>query len=94
MKLIDIDKVEVIEDHIHYIRVYDGSAIFMDKKSAIFRHSIQFTVEHKPLGAPVIKVKFIDHPHIPVVNILQKVKEKIIEMEKNGILAASRKKRK
>lgn len=88
MQLIDIDKIEEIGSHVHYLKSYTGSAILMDKHSKLFRFSINFSIEHKPVGEPSIKVSFLEHPHLPVIGIIKKVKEKILEMIKNGAIAS------
>jgi len=87
MKLIDIDKLVVIDNHIHYLKVYRGSVILMDKSSKIYRFNIQFSIEYKPIGNPDIAVKFLDHPHFPITGIMKKVKKRIQELDDKGILS-------
>ena len=94
MQLIDIDKIEEIGSHVHYLNSYKGSVILMDKHSKIFRFSINFSIEYRPLGEPAIRVAFLEHPHLPVIGIIKKVKEKILEMIKNGAMASLHKKNK
>ncbi len=94
MQLIDIDKIEEIGSHVHYLNSYKGSVILMDKHSKLFRFNINFSIEHKPLGEPVIKVAFLEHPHLPVIGIIKKVKERILEMIKNGDIASLHKNKK
>ncbi len=89
MKLIDIDKIEEIETHIHYIKSYKGSVILMDRHSKMFRCNVNFSFEHRPMGDPVIKVSFLEHPHIPVIVLIKQVKEKLLEMNKKGIILTS-----
>jgi len=93
MQLVDIDKIEEVGSHVHYLKSYKGSVILMDKHSKVFRFSINFSIEHKPVGEPLIKVAFLEHPHLPVIGILKKVKEKILEMVKNGVIASLNKKK-
>ena len=92
MKLIDIDKIESIENHVHYIKIYKASAILMDKKAILSRYNIEFSLEYKPLEGPSIKVKFKEHPHFPLISIMKEVKNKIIELEKAGKLSQVHKK--
>jgi|GEM_PF-1305399 len=87
MKLIDVDKLKVIDNHIHYIKIYQASAILMDNASSIFRFKIEFSIEYKPIGDPEIKIKFIDHPHFPITNLIPKIKTKIYDLDKKGILS-------
>ena len=93
MQLIDIDKIEEIASHVHYLKSYKGSVILMDRHSKIFRFNINFSIEHKPLGEPFIKVAFLEHPHLPVIGILKKIRERILEMIKNGVIASLHKKK-
>ena len=94
MKLIDIDKIEEQKSHIHYIKEYKASAIIMDKKATLSRFNIQFSIEYRPLGSPVINVKFIEQPHFSTNELIENVKIKINEMEKNGALNAEHRKKK
>jgi hypothetical protein len=88
LKFIDIDRLEVIENHIHYIKTYKGSAIFIGNDSKTCRFGIDFSIEHKPVGLPDIKIKFSEHPHFPIADLIKKVKEKIIDMDKKGIFSS------
>ena len=86
MKVIDIDKIEEIETQVHYIKSYNGSVILMDRHSKIFRFNVNFSFEHRPIGDPIIKVNFLEHPHIPVIGLISKVKDKLLEKSRNGII--------
>ena len=88
MNLIDIDRLKVIENHIHYIKMYEGSAVLIDLKSKVFRFNIKFTIEHRPVGTPIVKVNFLEHPHFPVIDLVKKVKKKVYEMDDKGVLSA------
>lgn len=94
MKLIDIDKIEEQKSHIHYIKEYKASAILMDKKAALSRLNIQFSIEYRPLGSPVVNVKFAEQPHFSTNELIENVKIKINEMEKSGSLNAEHRKKK
>ena len=86
MTVIDIDKIEEIETQVHYIKSYNGSVILMDRHSKIFRFNVNFSFEHRPIGDPVIKVNFLEHPHFPVIGLEARVKTKLLEKSKNGII--------
>ncbi len=90
MKLIDVDNIEAIKSDIHYIKIYKGSAVLMDDSLKIFRFNIEFTIEHKPIGEPLIKIKFIEHPHFTITDLIQKMKKKIFEMDSKGALLQTR----
>ncbi len=88
MKLIDVDKLEVIDSHIHYIKIYKGSAIFLDNRANICRFEVKFSIEYKPIGDPEIKIQFIDKPDfMQDASVLDKVKRKITELDDKGVLS-------
>ncbi|MBN2544375.1 MAG: hypothetical protein JXB50_01175 [Spirochaetes bacterium] len=87
MKIIDIDNIQPIDSHVHYIKSYKGRAVLMDLKSKIFRYEIEFSIEHNPIEPPKIKVNFKEHPHFPVLTLITKIKHKICEMDEKGIFA-------
>ncbi|HOV13843.1 MAG TPA: hypothetical protein PK771_06130 [Spirochaetota bacterium] len=92
MKLIDIDRLKLIENHIHYIKEYEGSCVLMDKMAKIARNDIKFSIEYKPMGAPDIKVNFLGDVAFPVDALIPKVKERIQKMDHDGTLANLHKK--
>jgi hypothetical protein len=92
MKLIDIDRLKIEENHVHYIKSYFGCAILMDKTHKILRNELKFSIEYKPMGEPDIKINFINQPDFPIDELMPKLKEKIQKMDDAGILAALHKK--
>lgn len=92
MRLIDIDRLKLIENHIHYIKEYEGSAVLMDKMAKIVRNDIKFSLEYKPMGEPEIKVNFLNTPSFSIDPLIPKIKEKIYKMDQDGILANLHKK--
>lgn len=88
MKVIDIDRLKIEENHIHYIKCYFGCAILMDKFHKIKRNDLKFSIEYKPMGDPDIKIDFLTPPDFPVADIIPKLKEKIQKMDNDGILSA------
>jgi hypothetical protein len=87
MKLIDIDRLKMIESHIHYRKLYEASAVLMDKSARIKRTDIKFSVEYKPVGDPDIKVEFVNQPDFPAESVIPKIIDKISVMDSSGILA-------
>jgi hypothetical protein len=88
MKLIDVDKIKAMESHIHYIKIYQGSAIFLDNNAKICRHDIKFSIEYKPIGEPDIKIHFLDKSEFHSNDtIMEKIKKKISELDNKGILS-------
>jgi hypothetical protein len=92
MKLIDIDRLKIEENHVHYIKSYFGCAILMDKSHNIRRNELKFSIEYKPLGDPEIKIDFLTQPDFPITELMPKLKEKIQKMDNEGILSALHKK--
>jgi hypothetical protein len=86
MKLIDIDQIQELDTHIHYIKSYKGSVILMDRHSKMFRFNVNFSFEHRPMGDPIIKINFLEHPHFPVIGLIKEVRAKLLEKNRNGII--------
>lgn len=86
MKLIDIDRVKVINEHIHYRKEYEGSALLMDNNAIISRYKIKFSFEHSAIGKPKIFVEFIEQPNYPIIKLIDKLKDKIKQMDSKGEL--------
>ena len=85
MKLIDIDRLKIIENHIHYIKEYEGSAVLMDNLMKIKRSDIKFSIEYKPVGDHDIKLFFNDSALLEP--LVPKIKEKITKLDHDGILS-------
>lgn len=88
MKVIDIDRLKLIDNHIHYIKEYEGSVIIMDKMMKIRRSNIKFSIEYKPVGPHEIKINYFEAGDLPQDTILPKIKERINKLDKDGTLAA------
>jgi hypothetical protein len=88
MTIIDIDRLEIMESHIHYLKEYKGSLVFMDKKHSIHRSKIEFSIEYKALQDPTITVTFTDELPFPVDQLVPKIEKKIRDLDGRGTLAA------
>ncbi len=89
MRVIDIDQINNIENHIHYIKEYEGRLVLMDKMARIIRNPIKFSIEYKPMGAPDIKINLPENSLITETDpILSKVIEKIHKLDTDGTLSA------
>ncbi|MCG8572727.1 MAG: hypothetical protein MJB14_21555 [Spirochaetes bacterium] len=88
MRLIDIDRLEMVDDHIHYRKRYEASIILMDNKHQIKRNAISFSIEYRPVGDPLIDIKFINADNIMMDKLIPKVKQKITQLDHDGVLAA------
>ena len=87
MRLIDIDNLKMVDDHIHYRKEYEARAVLMDNTHKIQRNPIKFSIEYRPIGAPLIDVKFTESNNNAVDKLLPKIKEKISKLDHDGILA-------
>ncbi|HOJ63874.1 MAG TPA: hypothetical protein PLE45_05585 [Spirochaetota bacterium] len=88
MRVIDIDRLKLIDNHIHYIKEYEGSVILMDNKMQIKRSGIKFSIEYKPIGPHEIKIHYLEDNNLPRDIIFPKIKERIVKLDKDGVLAA------
>ncbi len=89
MRVIDIDQLVHIENHIHYIKEYKGSLILMDKTAKIVRNPIKFSIEYKPMGSPDINIDLPDLPQYSSNDsVVVKIKEKIIKLDSDGTLSS------
>lgn len=89
MRIIDIDRLVEIENHIYYIKIYKGSIILMDKNAKIVRKDIKFSIEYKPVGDPVISVTILDEEDLPLDHLLPNIRKKIEKLDKDGTLASA-----
>ncbi len=87
MRVIDIDRLKLIDNHIHYIKEYEGSLIIMDKLMRIKRSNIKFSIEYKPVGPHDIKILYLEEEDQKDI-LIPKIKEKITKLDNDGILAA------
>ncbi|OHD12457.1 MAG: hypothetical protein A2086_07325 [Spirochaetes bacterium GWD1_27_9] len=92
MRLIDIDRLKIIDNHIHYIKEYEGSVVLMDKMAKIIRNDIKFSLEYKPMGDPEVKVSFVEPPDFNADHLIPKIKEKIFKLDREGTLSNLHKK--
>lgn len=89
MRIIDIDRLVEIDNHIYYIKVYKGSVILMDNMAKIMRKDVKFSIEYKPVGDPNISVTIIDDESTSYDGIIPAIKKRIEKLDKEGVLAAA-----
>lgn len=77
----------MVDNHIHYIKEYEGSAVIMDQSMKIIRKDLSFSIEYKPLGTPEIKVKIADSDDKTEQLLVPKILKKISKMDGEGVLA-------
>ena len=81
MKLIDIDRIHYLENHIFYIKEFDASVVVMDNRMQIHRYDMRFAIEYKPLGDTIIIFKQLSPELEPIKD---KILNKIKTMDQNG----------
>ena len=86
MKIIDIDRLKILDSHIYYIKEYVGSAVLIDNFMKICRSDIKFSIEYKPVGENEIKVSFFQDQS-KLDKLLPKLKEKIAKLDQDGVLS-------
>lgn len=87
MKIIQIDKLALIDNHIYYIKKYVGNVVFLNKHSRIVRADIKFTLEIGALGDFKVSVDAIDLEANLITDTMKNdIRDKILEMEQSGDL--------
>lgn len=87
MKIVQIDKLVLIDNHIYYIKKYLGSVVFLNKKSRIIRADMGFTLEIGALGDFNVSIDKIDLDNNLITDsIKNEIKDKILIMEQQGEL--------
>ncbi len=88
LKIIDIDRLKIIETLIHYRKEYTGSIILMDSMAKIMRKDIKFAIEYKPVGEPAISVDFGTDKSDELSALVPTIIKKISKLDSDGVLAA------
>ena len=86
MKLETIDNIQKKELAIQYRREYNGDAVFTSPVKGNCTKSINFTLEHSPVGDPIVKVSGLDELDYPLLPILGQLKAYISNLDKEGKL--------
>ncbi|MCH5149987.1 MAG: hypothetical protein J1G30_04895 [Spirochaetales bacterium] len=87
MKIVQIDKLVLIDNHIYYIKKYLGSVVFLNEKSRIIRADVVFTLEIGALGDPNVSIDKIDlGDNLITDSVKNEIKNKILVMEQQGEL--------
>ena len=77
MKIVQIDKLALIDNHIYYIKKYLGSVVFLNEKSRIIRADMGFTLEIDKIN--------LDN-NLITDTMKNEIKDKILAMEQQGEL--------
>jgi hypothetical protein len=91
VEVMKIDNIFRIRSAVEYIRHYIAHIQLKDAESLIDFY-FGFSLESQPLGQPKVKVKFIDKPAQGVKDAVDTIRDKILEMERDGALFKAEKK--
>ena len=81
MKLINIENLKFIEGFIFYIKDFTANAIIADDSDKVTNIMFDFSIEYRPLGDIIVKIKTQN-------DMLEAVKDQLVKhihvMEENG----------
>jgi hypothetical protein len=87
VKIVQIDKLVLIDNHIYYIKKYVGNVVFLNKRSRIIRADMGFTLEFGALGDFKISIDTIDLDADLITDSMKnEIKDRILDMEQLGKL--------
>jgi hypothetical protein len=86
MKLETIDNIQKKELAIQYRREYNGEAVFTSPINGSCTTGINFTLEHSPVGDPIVNVSLLDDIDYPLLPILGQLKVYIKNLDREGKL--------
>jgi hypothetical protein len=91
VEVVKIDNIFRVKSAVEYIRHYISHIQLKDGER---EHDFYFgfSLESQALGPPTVKVKFIDKPPEEVMDSVDMIKVKILEMEKAGVFFRAEKK--
>jgi len=91
LRIIDIDKLIEIDNHIYYIKLYKGSLMLMNNMGQIIRKEIKFSIEYKPVGDPVILAEILETDNLKIDHIMPNIIKRIEKLDKDGVLSSATK---
>ncbi|MCX7949160.1 MAG: hypothetical protein N2509_03495 [Treponemataceae bacterium] len=83
MKVLEIKNIEKKEHPILYRRSFQATAVLEVLHNPIER-TIEFTVEHTPLGKREIQVRLIEPVEYPLLPLLRELRHHISHLDKTG----------
>ena len=87
MKIVQIDKLVLIDNHIYYIKKYVGNVVFLNEKSRIIRTDLGFTLEIGALGDFKVSIDSINLENNLITDSMKnEIRDKILDMEQLGML--------
>ncbi len=85
MKVHGIEELTKKDTPLYYRNEYGGHAD-LELMSKRLLMPLEFSVEMKPTGEKVVEVKILGRIDYPLVPVIKALKEKILEMERDGQL--------
>ena len=87
MKIVQIDKLVLIDNHIYYIKKYVANVVFLNEKSRIIRTDMGFTLEIGALGDFKVSIDSINLENNLITDSMRnEIRDKILDMEQLGML--------
>lgn len=87
MKIVQIDKLVLIDNHIYYIKKYVANVVFLNEKSRIIRTDMGFTLEIGALGDFKVSIDSINLENNLITDLMRnEIRDKILDMEQLGML--------
>lgn len=85
MRVVELIDIIRKETPIFYRRVYTARAVFESLRGRDER-TVQFTVEHRPVGGVDIQVEPLENLQGPLIPVLRDLKSHIADLDKKGSL--------
>jgi hypothetical protein len=87
VKIVQIDKLVLIDNHIYYIKKYVANVVFLNEKSRIIRTDMGFTLEIGALGDFKVSIDSINLENNLITDLMRnEIRDKILDMEQLGML--------
>ncbi len=86
MKVVDLTNISRRETPLMYRRTYTATAVLAHGGAQRTSGRVEFVLEHSPLGAVDIRVRFLDSIDCPVVPATSALRSHISKLEQSGEL--------
>lgn len=86
MKVVELTNISRRETPLLYRRTYTATAVLAHGATHLSSGRVEFVLEHSPLGALDIRVRFLDELDCPVLPATSAVRSHISKLEQSGEL--------
>ena len=86
MKVVDLADIVRRETPLLYRRTYTARATLSDRTGHDHVVTVEFVLEHSPLGPVTVTVKLVDEIDYPLVPVISALKSHIKTLEESGDL--------